>query len=43
MSKRKQRIAAKDQQDFKSFAITVGVIVLVLIILVFTYFLSQSS
>jgi len=43
MSKRKQRIAAKDQQDFKKFAVTVGVIVLVLIVLVFTFFISQSS
>lgn len=43
MSKRKQRIAAKDQQDFKKFAVIVGVVVLILIVVVFAIFLGQSS
>jgi len=38
MSKRKERIAFKDQRDFKKFITAVGIIVLVLIVLVFLVF-----
>ena len=38
MSKRKQRIALKDQHDFKRFLTTVGIIVLVLIVIVYFFY-----
>lgn len=38
MSKRKERIALKDQRDFKKFLTTVGIIVIVLLIVVYLIF-----
>jgi magnesium-transporting ATPase (P-type) len=38
MSKRKQRIALKDQRDFKKFITWLGVAVIVLIIVVYIIF-----
>jgi hypothetical protein len=42
MSKRKARIAFKDQRDFRKFFITVGIIVLMLIVLVYVFFQAMS-
>lgn len=41
MSKRKERIAAKDQRDFKKFTTTLLVITLILVVLVYIFFVRQ--
>ncbi len=41
MSKRKARIAVKDQRDFKKFTTTLVIITLILVALVYFFFLRE--
>lgn len=43
MSKRKEKIAMKDQRDFKKFTMTVGIIMVVVILIVYLIFMQVAS